>query len=266
MTRPRKNTVDYFPHYTFHGKTMFIIEQRYGNDGYAFWFKLLETLGATEGHFIDLNDSVSFEYLRSIIRREEGFVTEILNLLSKLDAIDSELWKSKIVWSQHFVDGISDVYTRSRHTKPPSRPDNYAPKPRVSDISTQNNEVSTQINPQSRVEESRVKNKKIFLSDSEEIRLSEMLFQYLRERNPNHKAPNIQTWAKHIDLMVRIDGRSVEEIEEIISWCQSDTFWQNNILSTSTLRKQYDQLYLKMTSNGNKSDDDHKYDYWDNAI
>ena len=51
MTRPMKKGVDYFPHACVHGQTMFILEQRWGNDGYAFWFKLLEMLGTTEGHF-----------------------------------------------------------------------------------------------------------------------------------------------------------------------------------------------------------------------
>ena len=48
MARPAKLTVDYFPHIINQGKTIFIIENNYGNDGYAFWFKLLELLGATD--------------------------------------------------------------------------------------------------------------------------------------------------------------------------------------------------------------------------
>ena len=90
------------------------------------------------------------------------------------------------------------------------------------------------------------KDKKIFLSDSQEVRLADMLLTSILTRNPDHKKPNIQTWAKSVDLMIRIDKRDPEEIEMLIVWCQSDTFWQNNILSTSKLRKQYDQLYLKM--------------------
>jgi len=68
MTRPRKNTVDYFPHLCRHGETIFILEERYGNDGYAAWFKLLEKLADTDNHFIDLNNPATAEYLRSKIR------------------------------------------------------------------------------------------------------------------------------------------------------------------------------------------------------
>lgn len=45
MARPTKTSVDYFPHMTHSGKTIAILEARWGNDGYAFWFKLLELLG-----------------------------------------------------------------------------------------------------------------------------------------------------------------------------------------------------------------------------
>ena len=154
MTRPRKNKVDYFPHSTNHGRTIFILEERFKNNGYAFWFKLLEILASTENHFIDLNDDAVFEFLCSKTRCDEKLAIEILNLLSKLSAIDGELWESRVIWCQHLVDGVTDVYTRSRHTLPPSRPDNYASKPHVNDI-------STQFNPQSKVKESKVKESKV---------------------------------------------------------------------------------------------------------
>ncbi len=93
---------------------------------------------------------------------------------------------------------------------------------------------------------------KTFLSDSQEIVLSELLFSLMRENNPKVKEPNFQTWGKSIGLMIRRDNRTPAEIRTIIEWCQQDDFWQNNILSTSKLRKQFDQLWLKMHKAGNK--------------
>ncbi len=54
MARPKKQTVDYFPHFVKGGRTIFILENKFGNDGYAFWFKLLEILGESEGIFLTL--------------------------------------------------------------------------------------------------------------------------------------------------------------------------------------------------------------------
>jgi hypothetical protein len=99
-----------------------------------------------------------------------------------------------------------------------------------------------------------VKNKKPFLSNSIEVRLSEFLFEKILSRNPNHKKPNIQTWAKDIDQMIRLDKRTPEDIGRVIEWCQNDPFWQNNVLSAEKLRTQFDQLWLKMKANGNKAE------------
>jgi hypothetical protein len=81
--------------------------------------------------------------------------------------------------------------------------------------------------------------------------LSNLLLDKILSRKPDCKKPNLDIWAADIDLMIRIDKRSAEEIKKVIIWCQQDSFWQNNILSTSKLRKQYDQLVLKMTGGDN---------------
>ncbi|QRN86833.1 conserved phage C-terminal domain-containing protein [Clostridia bacterium] len=76
--------------------------------------------------------------------------TNVLNLLSSLGAIDKELWdKKKIVWSQNFVDGIADVYKKR-----------YAETPRKPSFRTENL-VSDTENTQSKVKESKVKDKEI---------------------------------------------------------------------------------------------------------
>ncbi len=95
------------------------------------------------------------------------------------------------------------------------------------------------------------KNIKNFLSDSIEIGLSELLLEKILSRNPKFKKPNLQTWAKDIDLMIRVDHRSPEDISRVLEWSQADPFWQSNILSTAKLRKQFDQLFVKMASGNN---------------
>jgi len=82
--------------------------------------------------------------------------------------------------------------------------------------------------------------------DSLPHQLSKLLFELILKRNPKHKKPNFDLWSKVVDLMIRIDNRDPLEIEKVIKWCQEDEFWQNNILSTTKLRKQFDQLFLKM--------------------
>jgi hypothetical protein len=59
MARPSKQTVDYFPHYVHHGKTMFILEARWGNDGYAGIYKVMEILGDEPGQYYDARKPTS---------------------------------------------------------------------------------------------------------------------------------------------------------------------------------------------------------------
>jgi len=90
------------------------------------------------------------------------------------------------------------------------------------------------------------KSSKKFADNSDEIKLSKLLFNLIKKRNPSHLEPDLQKWAYEIDKMIRLDKRNPKKIEEVIQWCQADDFWQNNILSTKKLRNQYDQLILKM--------------------
>jgi hypothetical protein len=114
MARPERKDVDYFPHEVNHGKKMFIIEQKYGNDGYAVWFKLLEQLGKAENHYIDVREDTSMMYLESVFKTDQTI--PILDDLAKLGAIDKDLWEQRIIWSQKFVDSVSDAY-RNRNNK-----------------------------------------------------------------------------------------------------------------------------------------------------
>lgn len=118
MGRQDKTTVDYFSHDCIPKKTLYIIEQKYKNDGYAFWFKLLELLGSSQGHYFDLNDKGNMEFLVAKTHLTDALCIEILNLLSDLEAIDIELWEKKVVWCQNFVDRLDVVYSKRVNDAP----------------------------------------------------------------------------------------------------------------------------------------------------
>jgi len=125
MARPHKQTVDYFPHDTdaSEGKTLTIIQAKFGNDGYAFWFKLLQLLGKTSGHYYNFNNPADWEFLLAKTHQNDTETAKsILSTLAILDAIDAELFENGVIWCQNFVDGISDAYNRTVEGKP-LRPD-----------------------------------------------------------------------------------------------------------------------------------------------
>ena len=123
MGRPRKQTVDYFPHFvTTDSRTKFILEQSWGNDGYAFWFKLLELLGRSEGHHYDCSTTANEKYLVALMKMEHDAINEILSVLADLGNIDKELWEERrVIWCQSLVDNLQDVYSK-RTVSAPTRP------------------------------------------------------------------------------------------------------------------------------------------------
>jgi len=112
MARQEKNTVTYFPHIISDGKKMFFIEKKYGNDGYATWFKLLEKLGSSDYHYLNLNDDDEVMYLAAKCSVSEATLLSIINDLVKLGVFDKELWEYKIIWCQYFIDNIQDAYKK----------------------------------------------------------------------------------------------------------------------------------------------------------
>lgn len=112
MARPKKSTVDYFPHFTEHGKTMFVLESKWGNDGYATWFKILEKLGSADGHYLDCREEISLTFLAAYCRISDELFLEIVNTLAYLHAIDRDLWRRKVIFCQHFIDGVKDAYRK----------------------------------------------------------------------------------------------------------------------------------------------------------
>lgn len=129
MGRKAARTVEYFPHFVKFGKTLYLIEEKWGNDGYAFWFKLLQILGSATDHFLDCcADTVpgreNWDYLTARMRFPAEKCSEIISWLAERGNIDTELWTShRIIWCQEFVDNLSEVYAH-RSNPVPKRPCN----------------------------------------------------------------------------------------------------------------------------------------------
>lgn len=163
MARPERNSVDYFPHYCVHGKSMFYIRQKHGNDGYAVWFMLLENLGRADFHYLDLSNKVQILFLSSELGVSEEKLIDIVEDLVTIGSFDVEFWnKKRVVYSEKFVESVKDAYRKrgneciSKNDLFQSLPDNSA----VNVHSSAVNQVKVSANPQSIVKDNRVKKTK----------------------------------------------------------------------------------------------------------
>ncbi|HFK1690502.1 DNA replication protein DnaD [Bacillus paranthracis] len=74
------------------------------------------------------------------------------------------------------------------------------------------------------------------------------LFEKIKSNNSKQKQPNFDSWANEFRLMREKDNRELQEIKDVIDWCQEDMFWKGNILSPKKLREKFDQLTIQMNS------------------
>lgn len=273
--RNKKRKVDYFPHEVNHGKTMTILEKKYGNDGYAFWFKLLEKLGDTEGHCLDLSREEERIYLSSETNLDEEKCFEILDLLARVDAIDKQLWdQERKVWSQNFVDGVRDVY-RKRSSACPENP-RFRHENGISDTKM----------PQSKVKESKEKKSTSGSEDSDPttrdelekefgekpVQFADHMISRVKEINERANPPSPGTstyrkWVQAFDRLNRIGpcggdkGYEWDELAEILKWAFNDDFWSGNVASPIQLRRSGKNGLAKIVNIENSMDKKGKTDF-----
>lgn len=126
MPKKIENTVEYFPMYSVPSNTCIMLKKKYGNDGYAFYYQLLQLLGKEDNHYYDARDPFDLETLHELIGPEnpELHVSDLLNDLAKWGKIDRFLWDNKVIWYQGFVDTLEPVYRKreraSKNTRMPN--------------------------------------------------------------------------------------------------------------------------------------------------
>ena len=211
----------WFKHYSDSLDDPFIqgLIDQFGASGYMMWFGLIEIIAKESNSKLTGKIDIDPIYLCRKLRRRSTKVEEFLRSCStsgKLLVTFSELkWNIEIPKMLE----LKDNYTK--------------------DLQATSNKLSPE-------KEKEKEKEKDYSQNSCEVLLSELLFSLIILRDEKHKKPNIQKWAIHIGRLIRIDKRSEEEIMRVIKWSQQDDFWQNNILSTEKLRKQYGNLILKM--------------------
>lgn len=95
--------------------------------------------------------------------------------------------------------------------------------------------------------------KQVFEESSLPYQLAVYFLERIRENNPDHKQPNLQTWSEDIRKMLEIDNRTEEQIRYLMNWVQKDSFEMTNVLSPNKLRKRFDQLVMKVKQQKQKS-------------
>lgn len=211
MARTEKDTVSYFPHDAgaSKGDTLTIVQSRFGNDGYAVWFKLLEKLAETDGHYVDCRIDLKWKLLLVYFGVNEQTTVDILNLLVEMECLDRELWESGVIWCQKLVDNVGDVYANRKREKPikPIIPPHNA-------ITTDDNPISTVANTQRKGKETKGnkrKGNKKTTALTEQVQIGKWSID--------------KSWGDTFYAELLADGWVHEQIEEEIKRCSD--YWDD---------------------------------------
>ncbi len=226
---------------SLHDPFIYDLINEFGSDGYLAFFGILEIYSKEFDGEIEFILQVSLSFLSKNLQISTKKLNKILSFISENGNWGINRMDNRIEISIRKFTDLLDDYTlkKIREYKNNS----------VRNTGQCNDKVSQEKEKEEDKEKNKIKSKKqdkIFSSDSDEYRLSELLLSLIREHKPDYKQPNIQKWAYEVDLTIRRDNRNIVEIENVILWCQRDSFWRTNILSTAKLREKYDQLCIKM--------------------
>jgi hypothetical protein len=117
MARPERHDADYFPFYVKDGKTLFILESKYGLQGIGFFTNVMRFLTRQTDHHICIADESDRLYFFAQIRCPEDSGIDMLNLMAKTGKIDSGLWeKNRVIVSQDLLNSLKEAYKNRNNT------------------------------------------------------------------------------------------------------------------------------------------------------
>lgn len=105
---------------------------------------------------------------------------------------------------------------------------------------------------------------------TEDLKTAQWISARVKLINPTCKAPDETSWSNTVRLMRQIDNRSHQDICALYDWASKHHFWQTNILSPESLRKQWDTLTIQRNAGGiqrsGKQDLDFSNTDWANEV
>jgi hypothetical protein len=85
---------------------------------------------------------------------------------------------------------------------------------------------------------------------AEDLEIAKWISSRVKLINPTCKDPDLTSWSNTVRLMRQIDNRSHQDICALYDWASKHHFWQTNILSPESLRKQWDKLTMQRSAGG----------------
>ncbi|NOQ31767.1 MAG: hypothetical protein GQ570_11655 [Helicobacteraceae bacterium] len=221
-----------------------------GGDTYVIIFQKIMLLS------VPTDGIITFDEVEESLAEELSLILDedVINVQVTIDFMAKHKMIEELDKNQYIINSVLTLI--GSETASAERVRNHRAKKELQcniDVIECNDEV-TDCNTEKRrdrEEIEKIESKNIITSKSydDSFRLAEYLLNHILKINPNHKKPNLDKWAKDIDLAIRVDGRTVEQLRDCIKWIHSTEdgmFWRKNVLSGSALRNKFDTMNMQV--------------------
>ena len=122
MARPSKLYCDYFSHFVKHDRDLDYLIERFGIEGYYFFYRLREFLCDCDNWVFKANTDRDMAYLCKQFALDKSRVEELIDICAENAIIDHDLWfELKIIWQDELAAILKDAW-KGRKTPYPEKP------------------------------------------------------------------------------------------------------------------------------------------------
>jgi len=234
-------------------KIKFIRNQKDGDKIFVLWIGLLcLAMKSNQPGYIEIAKDVPFtdELLSSELGISKDIICNGLVTLQQLKMVEKTESGTYFILNFEKHQSLDKIIAQREKTRKRVQKYRKKKKNKDKDVTGYSDMRNADVTQQTKT---KTKTKTKDVTNSNEFRLSLLLYERIKARDTKYKQPNLIKWTEHIDKLIRIDKRTVDEIEQVINWSQENEFWKNNILSTEKLRKQFSTLYLQKKAEEEKT-------------
>jgi len=191
------------------------------------------------------------QFLTSVdtLTRETGLtVSQIRTSLKKLISTSEIASKSQ---ARSTVITVVQYDSHQGSDKPDDKLMTMKSQADDNEIATDKNLRTKELKNNSLVEDSPRRSKYKFSDVDYEC--AEWVYSLVVKVATSSRKPNFESWANTIRLMRESDKLTHQDISDVFTWANGDSFWRSNILSVTKLREKFPQLQAKMKGVNNGS-------------
>lgn len=212
------------------------LEEEFGLEGYAAYFKVLEIIGS---QFSSENQQVSVTFSLKTWRKLLTFppkkMQNFATFAEKVGLFIVKLEGDDLTIECRNLLKYRDEYSKKKEREASKSPDKVQTKSRQTP------------EPFKDKDKDKDKDKESEAGPSEDhLAFANGMFSKIKHVAPKTKKPNLTNWANELRIMSEQDGLTLPEMASVFRFANADEFWQTNILSPSSFRKQFAKLHAQM--------------------